>query len=623
MSVDTRTPRSGFDDQPPLSMLKVDSDPAQVIVNHASFRVKLATPGRTGPRRLLRGGSVGLAVAETALIPAMSDGRTGAATEGAGTGRRRAPVVWSGRSQPGDPGATGLLQAVRQSGSSSATTSVPAGGYGGYERGGRYDAGATQVIPRVEADDNTRPTPTVGGGGPGTPLLPPMRRAVGAYDAQESTGERDGYGYGDGRERPGRAGAGEYGEADGYGDDAGYRDGDSDTGARVRIRPGAARAGEAVNVRHAYYPGRRMNLGVVLLPLRVFLGCISIYAGMGKLSDPVYFDGGERGSMMKWLNSLHPWALAEPLRDFALSHPVGAGLSVAFLQIVAGVLTVLGLWQRIGASLGAVLSAALLVTVSWRTVPAYDAPDFIYLAAWSPLIIAGAPVYSVDGKLAGEAWRKLGPRSGLWDLRRYVLRRGTIVATVVIGLTLLVGSVLGGAVRSSGVVTVPGPNHDPVNQLPGEPLPGDSASRSSASSTPNSGHHKKDKKDEVPSGGRSKSPSADGHSAPGATTGATESGSHADATQGGMPTRSQSAGGAQAPSQTTRQQAPSAAVGSQGGSGGSSAGGTTGGSGTPGGSGTSGGGGGDTGGGTSSGGSSSGGPSSGGEGSQAIGGLLG
>ncbi|MYZ41316.1 hypothetical protein GT002_40975, partial [Streptomyces sp. SID4917] len=51
MSVDTRTPRPGFDDQPPLSMLKVDCDPAQVIVNHASFRVKLASPQRTGPAR--------------------------------------------------------------------------------------------------------------------------------------------------------------------------------------------------------------------------------------------------------------------------------------------------------------------------------------------------------------------------------------------------------------------------------------------------------------------------------------------------------------------------------------------------------------------------------------------
>lgn len=122
-------------------------------------------------------------------------------------------------------------------------------------------------------------------------------------------------------------------------------------------------------VRHAYYPGRRMNLGVVLLPLRVFLGFISIYAGMGKLCDPVYFDGGKRGSMVKWLNTLHPWDVAEPLRQFALQHPVGSGLVIAFLQVIVGVLTVLGLWQRVAAVVGAMLSAALIVTVSWKTVP--------------------------------------------------------------------------------------------------------------------------------------------------------------------------------------------------------------------------------------------------------------
>lgn len=143
--------------------------------------------------------------------------------------------------------------------------------------------------------------------------------------------------------------------------------------------------------RHAYYPGRRMNLGVVLLPLRVFLGFISIYAGMGKLCDPVYFDGGKRGSMVKWLNTLHPWEVAEPLRQFALEHPVGSGLVIAFFQVIVGVLTVLGCWQRVAAVVGALLSAALLVTVSWKSVPVYDAPDIIYLAAWSPLIIMRRP----------------------------------------------------------------------------------------------------------------------------------------------------------------------------------------------------------------------------------------
>ncbi|MFJ6576866.1 DoxX family membrane protein [Streptomyces sp. NPDC091368] len=396
MSVDTRTPRPGFDDQPALSMVKVDSDPAQVIVNHASFRVRLAP----------------------APQPKFA-ARTAALSGVGGGGPRRRPVVWTGKSSPG---ATGLLQAVRES---SVSTLEPVG-HGG------HGVGDTQAIPRV---DSTMAHPVVPGEAP-PPLLPPMRRAEGAYDELYEL-----------RPEPIEA----YDETD-------------------EPRGRAQRHGQD-NVRHAYYPGRRMNLGVVLLPLRVFLGFISIYAGMGKLCDPVYFDGGERGSMVKWLNSLHPWALAEPLRDFALQHPVGAGLTVAFLQVVVGVLTVLGLWQRVAAVVGGLLSAALLLTVSWKTVPVYDSADIIYLAAWSPLIIAGAPVYSLDGRLAGEAWRTLGPRAELWDLRRRVTRRSTLLAAVVVGLTLLVGSVLGGAVRSTEMVTVPGPNDDPINHLPGQPLP--------------------------------------------------------------------------------------------------------------------------------------------------------
>ncbi|MEV7523191.1 DoxX family membrane protein [Streptomyces sp. NPDC091371] len=412
MSVDTRT--SGFDDQPALSMVKVPCDPAQVIVNHASFRVRLApsTSARSKP----------------ANAPGRAPVLGGAVVAAAGATRRRAPVVWSGKSAPGDSAAMGgLLQAVREA------------GRGHDEYGGDYDGGATQVIPRIDLAhdlaDDTLATPTVIG-----------QRTYGDPDETRPMAAVRGLPY----EQQAYAGGGP----------------GPDHGADTR-RTASDSRGQA-----SYYPGRRMNLGVVLLPLRCFLGFISIYAGMGKLCDPVYFDGGERGSMVTWLHTLHPWALAEPLRDFALAHPVGAGLSVAFLQVIVGVLTVFGLWQRFAACFGALLSAALLMTVSWKTVPAYDAPDIIYLAAWSPLIIAGAPVYSLDGRLAGEAWRTLGPRSEIWQLRRRVLRRGALMASVICGLTLLVGSLLGGAVRSTTVVTVPGPGQAPTNYLPGQPLPG-------------------------------------------------------------------------------------------------------------------------------------------------------
>ncbi|MCD9880583.1 DoxX family membrane protein [Streptomyces guryensis] len=463
MSVDTRTPRtptgdgpSGFDDAPALSMVKVPSDPAQVIVNHASFRVQLGASARTRSPRIARHLTASQDAARTPVA--------GTAAGRAGAGARRRPVVWSGRSAPDDTGAHRLLQAVR----------------GGSVRHGddpSVDAGATQVIPRVEVGgydeaydelEQTVETPIVGAqrGRPvddvvGTRFLPNMRTPGSAYDEEHAYGAQE---FEDFDETDEFDDSGEFDEFD-----------EADDSDRPAKRHGVDPA------RHAYYPGRRMNLGVVLLPLRIFLGFISIYAGMGKLCDPVYFDGGKRGSMVKWLNTLHPWEVAEPLRQFALQHPVGSGLVIAFAQVVVGVLTVLGCWQRVAAVFGALLSAALIVTVSWKTVPAYDAPDIIYLAAWSPLIIAGAPVYSIDGRLAGSAWRRLGPCSDIWDLRAYVLRRGALITAIVTGLTLLVGSLLGGAVRDADRVIVPGPGEAPRNELPGSPLPQEPHKRNSQS----------------------------------------------------------------------------------------------------------------------------------------------
>ncbi|MFF2654532.1 DoxX family membrane protein [Streptomyces sp. NPDC058045] len=570
MSVDTRTPRtptgdrsSGFDDVPALSMVKVPSDPAQVIVNHASFRVQLPGGPQTASARV-----AGAAYdrARAARVPA------GAAP---GVGGRRAPVVWSGRSAPGDPGATGLLQAVRGAGVRHPGDERPAG-----------EQGSTQVIPRVDLDDDTVQTPAVGAprgpAEPRTPLLPQMRSAAGDHD--EHPGDIGEFTLGAPPARP------DYGDYGDHASDA-YEPSGAD-GERSRAR----HRGE--DVRHAYYPGRRLNLGVVLLPLRVFLGFISVYAGMGKLCDPVYFDGGKRGSLVTWLGSLHPWALAEPLRDFALQHPVGAGLTVAFLQVLVGVLTVLGLWQRAVAVLGALLSAALLVTVSWRTVPVYDAPDIICLAAWSPLIIAGAPVYSVDGRLAAEAWRRLGPRATLWDLRRRVLRRGGLIGAFAVGVTLLVGALLGGAVRDADRVSVPGPGEAPRNSLPGRTLPGEPSATGSR-------QHRSPAATGTPGAGASASPSQPAAPPSAPSSAVTEGAGQPGETQGTgqVPPPPQQQAPAQPPATTSGPSTGGAGAGptSDGGTNGTPSGGTS------------------TSGGSSSGGSSSGGSSGG----SLVGGLLG
>ncbi len=354
--------------------------------------------------------------------------------------------------RPDDTGAHRLLQAVRHQGlhhadeplADSGATRVlphPGGGYGGY-------------------DDDTQPleSPFVGAqrGHSDGPLLPPMRTVGSAYDEDDP--------------------AGLDGTAPGY--DGAY---DSESEYEIEARhEGAGRRARRHGddpARHAYYPGRRMNLGVVLLPLRVFLGGISVYAGMSKLCDPLYFDGGPRGSMVKWLHSLHPWEVAEPLRQFALAHPVGTGLAIAFAQVVVGVLTVLGCWQRVargrrGAPVGGAAGQRELEERPRLRDARRHLPRRLVAADHR-----GRARLPVDGSLAGRAWRRLGPRADIWDLRRYVLRRGALVTFVVCGFSMLVGALLGGAVRDADRVVVPGPGEAPRNNLPGSPLPEESGER--------------------------------------------------------------------------------------------------------------------------------------------------
>jgi uncharacterized membrane protein YphA (DoxX/SURF4 family) len=476
--VETRTaPRSSGGraqtiDDLVVSTVKVRSDPAQVTVNHASFRVKLAHPPR--PRWSAR--SVNEETAPLPIVPttvrsssgvltrvgAPGTGPVGAGSRGhgavtvgpAGAGGPGpaapggAPFPGGGRDVSDNPAATELLEAVR--------------------------LGGTRLIPRIREDGDAYAA------GPFAPAETSALARTSVIGPPRGPGPDDllGRPFADGT--PGDFGFGPEG-------DGAHADGDPGSRAGERGEP----------VHHARRPGRRRGSGGVLVPLRVFLGVICVYAGMGKLCDAVYFDGGERGSMVHWLSSLHPWAAAAPLLHLALAHPVGAGLTVAFLQIIVGMLSLLGLWQRAAAVGGMALSAALLLTVSWRTVPAYDAPDIIYLAAWSPLLIAGAPSHSLDNRLANQAWRRLGPRTTNYQLRRWALRRGAVIATVVIGLTLLLGSLLGGAVRAGTFRThVPGPSDAPTNNLPGSPLP--------ISGTPEDGRGSHETRP-----GRSPEPSAD------------------------------------------------------------------------------------------------------------------
>ncbi|MEV5506387.1 DoxX family protein [Streptomyces orinoci] len=154
-------------------------------------------------------------------------------------------------------------------------------------------------------------------------------------------------------------------------------------------------------------PGRRADLSAyALLPLRAFLGVTFVYAGLDKLTDSAFLAAGGPGSIGELMHGVRDTAAIPGLVDLALKSPVGFGYAIALGELAVGLGTLLGLFARVAALGGALISLSLWLTMSWSATPYYYGNDLAYLMAWLPLIIAGAPLLSLDAI-------RQGPRQGL------------------------------------------------------------------------------------------------------------------------------------------------------------------------------------------------------------------
>ncbi|MFG2897093.1 DoxX family protein [Streptomyces zaomyceticus] len=137
-----------------------------------------------------------------------------------------------------------------------------------------------------------------------------------------------------------------------------------------------------------------------LLPLRLFLGITFIYAGLDKLTDPAFFADTGSGSIGETMRGVRDTSAIPALVDLALNSPTGFGYAIAFGELAVGLGTLVGLFARLAALGGALMSLSLWLTVSWQVNPYYLGNDLAYLMAWLPLVLAGAPVLSLDRLLA-------------------------------------------------------------------------------------------------------------------------------------------------------------------------------------------------------------------------------
>ncbi|WP_050514974.1 DoxX family protein [Streptomyces rimosus] len=143
-----------------------------------------------------------------------------------------------------------------------------------------------------------------------------------------------------------------------------------------------------------------------LLPLRIFLGVTFVYAGLDKLTDPAFFAASGSGSIGALMQQIRGTSAVPQLVDLALKDPASFGYAIAAGELAVGIGTLAGLFARVAALGGALISLSLWLTVSWSTEPYYYGNDLAYLMAWLPLVLAGAPMLSVDAALAARRSRQ-------------------------------------------------------------------------------------------------------------------------------------------------------------------------------------------------------------------------
>ncbi|OEU85309.1 hypothetical protein DB35_15805 [Streptomyces abyssalis] len=144
-----------------------------------------------------------------------------------------------------------------------------------------------------------------------------------------------------------------------------------------------------------------------LLPLRLFLGVTFIYAGLDKLLLNKEFLSGKGGdSLATVLESSRDAAAIPAMIDLAQNDPKAFGIAIAAGEIAAGLGALVGLWTRLAAVGGMLISLSLWLTVSWQSDPYYYGNDLPYMMAWVPLIFAGASVLSLDMAFSRRRRRK-------------------------------------------------------------------------------------------------------------------------------------------------------------------------------------------------------------------------
>lgn len=157
-------------------------------------------------------------------------------------------------------------------------------------------------------------------------------------------------------------------------------------------------------------PPRPWNVaGWALLPLRAFLAFTFCFAGLQKLCNPDFFKAANPAGIQASLIAAERISPLHSLLGHLLRFAVPIGILIALGELAVGIGILLGLWTRVAAAGGVLLSLTLFLTVSFHASPYYTGADIVFVFAWLPLLVAGSGgVLSLDGVIAARARYEAG-----------------------------------------------------------------------------------------------------------------------------------------------------------------------------------------------------------------------
>jgi len=216
----------------------------------------------------------------------------------------------------------------------------------------------------------------------------------------------------------------------------------------------------------------------ILLPLRAYLGATFLYAGFSKIADRSFLDGTSPTSMHATLLAVKAQSPIGGLLGPVADHSFAFGVLMALGEVAVGTGVLLGLFGRVAAAGGIIISLSLFLTVSWNASPWYTGADLVYAFALTPLLLGGAGPLSVDDWLAETRRHDTGPDPVMADRTRRVVLAGItgIGALVGVGVASLFRGTRTSAVRFSHRGGTAAPVSGGSSSAPSATAPGPSGS---------------------------------------------------------------------------------------------------------------------------------------------------